>query len=136
MQPYKQTHLGVRITVLPKILYIFYRWNLKNHIKVYQNQISQYKIQIINEPLFLFFVSGIHKYIWQRFGCPLKMSTQRRLASDLLRLQYVIIMFIKSDLDLLSIDDSIDVTLRHVFGRCFVSACFLNAKWLVVKVLG
>jgi hypothetical protein len=28
---------------------------LKNHIKIYQNQISQYKIQIINEPLFSLF---------------------------------------------------------------------------------
>ncbi len=42
LQPYKQTHLGVGITVLPKILYIFYRGNLKNQIKFYQNQISRY----------------------------------------------------------------------------------------------
>ena len=40
LQPYKQTHLGVRITVLPKILYIFYRGNLKNQINLSKSNIT------------------------------------------------------------------------------------------------
>ena len=60
----------VRNTVLPKIP-IFFTGNLKNHIKVYQNKISQYWIQIINEPLFLFLFQA-HINIRQQFGCLLK----------------------------------------------------------------
>ena len=60
LQTYKQTHLGVRITVLPKILYIFYRGNLKNQINL-----SKSNITILN-PLFSFCFRNTY-HLWQPF---------------------------------------------------------------------
>ena len=81
-------HIWLVETVLPKnMLTIFFTGAiLKNHIKVYQNQISQYKIQIINEPL-SFLYQGIHKQLRQYFYRPFN-ATYRRLLAPLNGVQY------------------------------------------------
>ena len=83
-----QTHKEVRNTVLPKILYIFYRGNLKNQINFIKIKYHDIKYRKIN-PLFSF-VSGNSLVVVRRLI--LVFFCRHDSSVDSTYLQYIIIL--------------------------------------------